>query len=355
MPPKISIEQYEFFLSNNIPYTGYVIGLGYADLASGCILPETFGMFNPPGRTKSYNDSFCQSFFVPTVDISPYMYAKSLDISVEDITSIITKANADSIQVYLGNGKSVSVPRNDSNIDVKLVDDGANIHIEIKANTSSWVTPNFGRITLLDFLEECSNGSVDAAMNQKTLGQETSVKPGENQNPSEQGGNSTLYDNLTTADFINSIPVGYSLWGVENSFLSFSTQTLKYGQRINAKVFSAAELTAHYQGMMSGLAKGANLLGKGSFFLGGAISTAQFALQPSYMNGMMAAADIAYGYVGTYGGPPGWIAAGYYNAVKYTIGWENIANASCQMSLDIDKQTQTQPIFLWHIPGPFKR
>jgi hypothetical protein len=164
MVPKISIEQYTFFVNNNIPYTGYVIGLGYADLASGCILPETFGMFNPPGRTKSYNDSFCQSFFVPTVDISPYMYAKSLDISVEDITHIITKTNADNILVYLGNGKSVSVPRNDSCIDVKLVDDGANIYIEIKADSPSLFMSNFGRIRLLDFLEEYKNGRIDVAI-----------------------------------------------------------------------------------------------------------------------------------------------------------------------------------------------
>jgi hypothetical protein len=172
MPPKISLEQYEFFLQNNIPYTGYVIGLGYADLASGCILPETFGMFNPPRRAKSYNDSFCQSFFVPTVDTSPYMYAKSLDISVEDITSIITKVNANNILVYLGNGKGVSVPKNDSSINITLVDDGSDIYIEIKVDSpSSLFAPKISRIRLLDFLEEYKNGSINTTINQKTSGQ----------------------------------------------------------------------------------------------------------------------------------------------------------------------------------------
>jgi hypothetical protein len=204
MPPKISIDQYTFLLNNNIPYTGYVIGLGYADLASGCILPETFGLFNPPGRTKSYNDSFCQSFFVPTVDTSPYMYAKSLDISVEEITRIVTKANAGNILVYLGNGKSVSVPKNDSGIDVKLVDDGANIYIEIKADSpSSLFAPKFGRITLLDFLGEYRNGSVNAAMNQKTSREVGVAQSTGGEVSSGQGGYSGDDTLFTVADWTN--------------------------------------------------------------------------------------------------------------------------------------------------------
>lgn len=117
--------------------------------------------------------------------------------------------------------------------------------------------------------------------------------------------------------------MGYGLWGAE-----------QFARNIN----------------WNGVAKVSHIAGQATFIAGAAISTAQLISNPSLSNGFYAAMDVAYGYVGTYGGPPGWIAAGYYNGIKYTIGWDKLGDAITKSTIAISNYNETQPNTNKYIP-----
>jgi hypothetical protein len=154
MPEIISKEQYEYCLTNNIPYTGYIKGVGYASLIYGNILPPTYGLFNPPGRMSSYNDTFCMPFYSAVIESSPYLIAKSYDINTEDVVQALTTISKGYISVYLGKGQGVTVPVDESTVIINLTDTGSELFIEVKVTSKTLVYPRANRIDLLEFISD---------------------------------------------------------------------------------------------------------------------------------------------------------------------------------------------------------
>lgn len=100
----ISLEEFKVMQALELPYEGYVRGVGYT-------YPEYFPMEFPiDWSAMTPHDWTCKPVFVQAMDASPEAIIRSLQISTERIQSLLMQPQGTDMAFNMGNGRIITVP-----------------------------------------------------------------------------------------------------------------------------------------------------------------------------------------------------------------------------------------------------